>query len=88
MGDFLRQLKRRGLNAVQLVISDKCLGLTESLARFFPDRSSNPWCLKALYRRGRGGRVRGCLGRRRMRKLFLTELSVKITVILHCAKEG
>ena len=34
---FLRQLKRRGLNAVQLVISDKCLGLTESLAQFFPE---------------------------------------------------
>jgi putative transposase len=35
--DFLRQLKHRGLNAVQLVISDKCLGLTESLAQFFPE---------------------------------------------------
>jgi len=34
---FLRQLKRRGLNAVQLVVSDKCLGLTESLAQFFPE---------------------------------------------------
>jgi len=35
--EFLRHLKQRGLKAVQLFISDKCLGLTESLAKFFPD---------------------------------------------------
>jgi len=35
--DFLRHLKQRGLNAVQLVISDKCLGLVESLGDFFPE---------------------------------------------------
>lgn len=35
--DFLRHLKQRGLNAVQLVISDKCLGLVESLGNFFPE---------------------------------------------------
>jgi transposase-like protein len=33
---FLRQLKSRGLAGVQLVISDKCLGLVESLAEFYP----------------------------------------------------
>jgi transposase-like protein len=34
---FLRHLKERGLAGVKLVISDACLGLTESLADFFPD---------------------------------------------------
>ncbi|AQT67843.1 Transposase [Anaerohalosphaera lusitana] len=34
---FLRSLKQRGLKGVQLVVSDKCLGLVESLGEFFPD---------------------------------------------------
>ena len=34
---FLRHLKERGLSGVRLVISDACLGLTESLADFYPD---------------------------------------------------
>jgi len=34
---FLRQLKERGLKGVRLVISDKCLGLVESLGEFFPE---------------------------------------------------
>jgi len=34
---FLRHLKQRGLEGVQLIISDKCLGLVESLAEFYPD---------------------------------------------------
>jgi transposase-like protein len=36
-GSFLRQLKARGLKGVQLVISDKCLGLVESVAEVFPE---------------------------------------------------
>ena len=35
--DFLRSLKKRGLKGVQLVTSDKCLGLVESLSECFPD---------------------------------------------------
>jgi transposase-like protein len=35
--DFLRQLKERGLKDVQLVISDKCLGLLEAVVKFYPD---------------------------------------------------
>jgi transposase-like protein len=35
-GDFLRQLKDRGLKGVRLVISDKCLGLVEAVAETFP----------------------------------------------------
>jgi transposase-like protein len=35
--DFLRSLKKRGLKGVQLVTSDKCLGLVESLGECFPD---------------------------------------------------
>ena len=36
-GGFLRQLKDRGLNGVQLVVSDKCLGLVESVAEVLPE---------------------------------------------------
>ncbi|MEJ2255175.1 MAG: IS256 family transposase [Nitrospirota bacterium] len=34
---FLRHLKERGLKGVELVISDKCIGLVESLGEFYPD---------------------------------------------------
>ena len=34
---FLRHLKERGLRGVGLFISDKCLGLVESLAEFYPE---------------------------------------------------
>jgi len=34
---FLRHLKERGLKGVQLVISDKCLGIVESAEEFYPD---------------------------------------------------
>lgn len=35
--EFLRHLKSRGLTGVKLFISDKCLGLVESLADFYPE---------------------------------------------------
>ena len=34
---FLRHLKERGLAGVRLFVSDKCLGLVESLGEFYPD---------------------------------------------------
>jgi transposase-like protein len=34
---FLRHLKERGLQGVELIVSDKCLGLVESLAEFYPE---------------------------------------------------
>jgi len=34
---FLRNLKERGLKGVQLVVSDKCLGLVEALGECFPE---------------------------------------------------
>jgi putative transposase len=34
---FLRHLKDRGLDGVRLIVSDKCLGLVESLAEFYPE---------------------------------------------------
>ena len=34
---FLKHLKERGLRGVQLIISDACMGLSESAAEFFPD---------------------------------------------------
>ena len=34
---FLRHLADRGLNAVQLIISDACRGLMESAAEYLPD---------------------------------------------------
>jgi putative transposase len=35
--NFLRHLKERGLAGVQLVTSDKCLGLVEALGEFYPE---------------------------------------------------
>jgi len=35
--NFLRYLKGRGLQGVRVMVSDKCLGLVESLAEFYPD---------------------------------------------------
>jgi transposase-like protein len=34
---FLGHLKDRGLQGVRLIVSDKCMGLVESIAEFFPD---------------------------------------------------
>src|SRR5438552_62123 len=46
---FLRYLKERGLRGVQLFISDKCMGLVESLGDFYPEAS---WqrCVVHFYR--------------------------------------
>jgi putative transposase len=46
---FLRHLKDRGLRGVKLLVSDKCLGLVESLAEFYPEAQ---WqrCVVHLYR--------------------------------------
>jgi putative transposase len=46
---FLRELKQRGLAGVQLFVSDKCLGLIENLAEFYPEAS---WqrCVVHFYR--------------------------------------
>jgi len=46
---FLRYLKSRGLRGVELIISDKCLGLIESLGDFYPEAK---WqrCMVHFYR--------------------------------------
>jgi len=46
---FLRSLKERGLSSVRLIVSDKCLGLVESLGEFFPEAA---WqrCVVHFYR--------------------------------------
>jgi transposase-like protein len=46
---FLAHLKQRGLAGVQLVISDACLGLVESVAEFYPEAQ---WqrCVVHFYR--------------------------------------
>lgn len=46
---FLRHLKERGLAGVRLVISDKCLGLVEAVAEFYPEAA---WqrCMVHWYR--------------------------------------
>jgi putative transposase len=46
---FLRHLKSRGLKGVKLFVSDKCLGLVESLTDFYPDAQ---WqrCVVHFYR--------------------------------------
>ena len=65
--EFLRHLKQRGLKGVQLVISDKCLGLVEALGEFYPDAD---WqrCMVHWYRnvltavpRGKAGDVMAML---------------------------
>lgn len=47
--NFLRHLKGRGLEGVQLVTSDKCLGLVEILGEFYPEAA---WqrCVVHFYR--------------------------------------
>jgi len=46
---FLRELKERGLKGVKLFVSDKCLGLVENLAEFYPEAQ---WqrCVVHFYR--------------------------------------
>lgn len=46
---FLRELKQRGLKGVQLIVSDRCLGLVENLAEFYPEAK---WqrCVVHFYR--------------------------------------
>lgn len=46
---FLRHLKERGLKGVRLFITDKCLGLVEAFAEFYPDAA---WqrCVVHFYR--------------------------------------
>lgn len=46
---FLKHLKERGLRGVQLFISDKCMGLVESVGEFYPEAK---WqrCIVHFYR--------------------------------------
>lgn len=46
---FLRGLKQRGLKGVKLVVGDKCLGLVESLAEFYPEAAYQR-CVVHFYR--------------------------------------
>jgi len=46
---FLRYLKERGLKGVKLVIGDRCLGLVESLAEFYPEAAYQR-CVVHFYR--------------------------------------
>jgi len=46
---FLRHLKGRGLKGIQLIISDKCLGLVESLGDFYP-KAQWQRCVVHFYR--------------------------------------
>ena len=47
--NFLRHLKQRGLKGVQMLISDKCLGLVEAVGEFYPEAT---WqrCMVHWYR--------------------------------------
>jgi transposase-like protein len=47
--NFLRYLKKRGLKGVKLFISDKCLGLMESLGDFYP-KAAWQRCIVHFYR--------------------------------------
>ena len=58
---FLRHLKGRGLAGVRLFVSDKCLGLVESLAEFYPQAC---WqrCAVHFYRNVRARRITSLTG--------------------------
>lgn len=43
--DFLSHLKQRGLRGIRLIVSDKCLGLVESAARYFPQAAWQRCCV-------------------------------------------
>lgn len=47
--NFLRHLKQRGLQGVQLLVADKCLGLVEAVGEFYPEAT---WqrCMVHWYR--------------------------------------
>lgn len=65
--NFLRWLKKRGLKSAELFISDKCIGLIESLAEVFPDgNGSDVWYIftamcSALFQVVRSKRLLLCL---------------------------
>ena len=46
---FLRQLKSRGLKGVRLIVGDRCLGLVESIAEFYPEAAYQR-CVVHFYR--------------------------------------
>lgn len=46
---FLRYLKDRGLKGVKLIVADRCLGLVESLAEFYPEAAYQR-CVVHFYR--------------------------------------
>lgn len=46
---FIRHLKDRVLKGVRLIVSDKCMGLVESLAEHFPEAGWQ-WCAVHFYR--------------------------------------
>ena len=48
-GSFIASLKARGLHGVRLFISDKCMGLVESLAEYYPE-SAWQRCTVHFYR--------------------------------------
>jgi transposase-like protein len=56
--NFLRSLKARGLRGVRLAVSDKCLGLVETLPEFYPECS---WqrCVVHFYRNVQAAVPRG-----------------------------
>ena len=47
--NFIRHLKGRGLKGCRLIISDKCMGLKESIPEFYPEAEWQ-WCTVHFYR--------------------------------------
>jgi len=60
---FLRHLKKRGLSGVRLMISDKCIGLVESIGEVFPEAL---WqrCVVHFYRN-----ILSAVSRKRMKEV-------------------
>jgi len=78
---FLRHLKGRGLKGVRVFVSDKCLGLVESLADFYPETA---WqrCTVHWYRN-----VLSKVPRQKMREVAAMLKAVHAQEDKACAKE-
>ena len=89
---LLRELKQRGLKGVELFVSDKCLGLVENLAEFYPEAK---WqrCVVHFYRNvwtavpsGKVKQVAAML-RPSMRRKTRRQLKKRLALLLRsCAK--
>ncbi len=78
---FLRHLKKRGLKGVELVVSDACIGLVESIGDFYPQAK---WqrCIVHFYRN-----VFSVVPRGRVKKVAMMLKAIHASKDLQAANE-